>query len=118
MSCFIVIPSHAEILASEGWTKKMLKEFLLKGSDSPIDDFLKGADAKKDAGSILSEPPGAVDPDSLMILVAGGPGAWTGLLKSVGGINNEFVTKKIQLPENWEYLVKKYRDIVPSYANY
>ena len=53
-----------------------------------------------------------------MIIVAGGPGAWTGLLRSVGGIENEFVTVKINLPKNWDKLVKKYSNIVPNYARY
>jgi hypothetical protein len=117
MSCFIVIPSHAKILANEGWTKKRLKEFLLTGADSPIDSFLQrqGEEESKD---ILSQPPAAIDTGSLMILVAGGPGAWTGLLKSVGGIKNDFVTKKIDLPRDWDALVKKYRNVVPTYVAY
>ena len=116
MSCFIVIPSHAKTLASEGWTKKKLKEFLLRGADSPIDSFLQreGEESK----DVLSQPPAAVDTDSLLILVAGGPGAWTGLLKSVGGIKNDFVTKKINLPNDWDTLVKKYRNVVPTYVMY
>ncbi len=118
MSCFIVIPSHARTLADGGWTKEKLKEYLLKGADSPIDTFLQRPGEEKAAGDILSQPPAAIDTDSLMIIVAGGPGAWTGLLKSVGGINNEFVTKKITLPRNWDDLVKKYRNVVPNYAQY
>jgi hypothetical protein len=118
MSCFIVIPSHAEILASEGWTKKSLKEFLLKGSENPMDSYRASQGDKTEARDILSKPPEAVDTDSLMILVAGGPGAWTGLLRSVGGIENEFVTVKINLPKNWDRLVKKYSNIVPNYARY
>jgi hypothetical protein len=118
MSCFIVIPSHAEILASEGWTKKSLKEFLLKGSENPMDAYRESQGGKTESEDILSKPPEAVDTDSLMILVAGGPGAWTGLLRSVGGIKNEFVTKKITLPRNWDKLVNKYSNIVPNYARY
>jgi len=114
MSCFIVIPSHAKILADAGWTKKKLKEFLLSNVASPIDEFL-GRDQDED---ILSKPPAAVNTDSLMILVAGGPGAWTALLRSVGGIENEFVTVKINLPSNWDQLVKKYSNVVPTYVKY
>ncbi len=117
MSCFIVIPSHAEILSNEGWTKESLKEFLLKGSENPMDAYKKSQGGQTEAKDILSKPPEA-DTDSLMIIVAGGPGAWTGLLKSVGGIENEFVTVKIKLPKNWDALVKKYSNIVPNYARY
>jgi hypothetical protein len=119
MSCFIVIPSHAKILADGGWTKEKLKEYLLKGGESPIDAFL-GREKKDESksGDILSQPPAAVNTDSLLIVIAGGPGAWTALLKSVGGIKNEFVTKKIRLPRDWDRLVKKYKNIVPIYARY
>lgn len=118
MSCFIVIPSHAEILASEGWTKESLKEYLMKGSVNPMDAYKESQGGGTKSKDILSQPPAAVDPDTLMILVAGGPGAWTALLKSVGGIENDFVTKKIKLPKNWDKLVKKYKNIVPTYARY
>jgi hypothetical protein len=107
MSCFIVIPSHAKILADAGWTKKKLKEFLMKRAESPMDSFWEN-----------SQPRAAFDPDSLLIVVAGGPGAWTSLLRSVGGIKNDFVTKKIRLPHNWDKLVEKYKDVVPIYARY
>ena len=53
-----------------------------------------------------------------MILVAGGPGAWMGMLRSVGGIENDFVTTKIELPRNWDTLVRKYKNIVPVYTAY
>jgi len=119
MSCFIVIPSHAQILANEGWTKKKLKEFILKKVEFPIDAFLGREDEDEaESGEILSQPPAAVDTDTLLIVVAGGPGAWTGLLRSVGGIKNDFVTQKIRLPRNWDELVKKYKNVVPTYARY
>ena len=55
-----------------------------------------------------------------MVVVAGGPGAWFGLHKSVGGgtLANEFVAQKIQLPKNWNALVEKYKDIVPNYVQH
>jgi hypothetical protein len=117
MSCFIVIPSHAKTLASEGWTKEKLKKLLLHGADSPIDSFLQ-REGEEESKDVLSQPPAAIDTDSLLILVAGGPGAWTGLLKSVGGIKNDFVTKKIKLPRDWDTLVKKYKNVFPIYAMY
>jgi len=110
MSCLIVIPSHAKVLADEGWTKKKLKEYILQNAASPFP-------AKPKSSDVLSEPP-AVDTDGLLIVVAGGPGAWMAMLRSVGGIENDFVTKKINLPRNWDKLVKKYRNVVPAYAEY
>ena len=31
---------------------------------------------------------------------------------------NDFVTKKIELPANWDKLVAKYRNVVPVYEKY
>jgi hypothetical protein len=119
MSCFIVIPSHAKILADAGWTKKKLKEFLLSRASSPIGEYLgRKTDNNTPTDEILSAPPAASAADSLMVMVAGGPGAWTALLRSVGGIENEFVTVKINLPRNWDQLVRKYKNIVPTYVKY
>jgi hypothetical protein len=53
-----------------------------------------------------------------MIVVAGGPGVWHGLLQSAGGFENSFVTKKISLPRNWEALAAKYKNLVPTYVKY
>jgi hypothetical protein len=110
MSCLIVIPSHAKVLADEGWTKNKLKEFILKNAASSSPSRTGNAD-------VLSQPP-AVNSDGLLIVVAGGPGAWMGMLRSVGGIQNSFVTKKIELPRNWNKLVEKYKEVIPSYSPY
>jgi hypothetical protein len=111
MSCLIVIPSHAKILADAGWTKEKLKTFIMENAPA------RGP-ARKENADVLSQPPRTVDPSGLMVLVAGGPGAWMAVLRSVGGIQNEFVTQKIELPRNWDKLVAKYKDIVPVYVPY
>ncbi len=111
MSCLVVIPSHAKVLAEAGWTKKKLKEYILQNAASPFRSSQEDSD-------VLSGPPQAVNTDSLMVLVAGGPGAWMGMLRSVGGIENDFVTTKIELPRNWDALVTKYKNIVPVYTEY
>jgi hypothetical protein len=110
MSCLIVIPSHAKILSDDGWTKARLKEFILKNAVSPFPSRSENSD-------VLSQPP-AVDSDGLLIVVAGGPGAWMGMLRSVGGIQNGFITKKIELPRNWDKLVEKYKNVIPVYQAY
>jgi hypothetical protein len=52
--------------------------------------------------------------------VAGGPGAFSAHLRSAGGsiMGNAFVTKKIELPKNWDSLVRKYKGVVPTYFRY
>jgi hypothetical protein len=110
MSCLLIVPSHAKVLASEGWTKKKIKEYVLENSSLPFPPVQGGQ------GTPLQ--PTKPSPDDLMIVVAGGPGAWIGLLRSAGGWENSFVTKKIELPRNWDKLVAKYRSVVPSYVAY
>ena len=115
MSALIVIPSHAKILADAGWTKEKLKQFIIENAQ-PLVPARKQQDAN--AAEVLSAPPMAFNTDELMILVAGGPGAWMAALRSVGSVRNSFVTKKIELPRNWNELVKKYKNVVPVYAEY
>jgi len=107
MSALVVIPSHAKILASEGWTKAKVKQYLAENTVSPFPSL---------AGQAGTRP--RMDIDNLMILVAGGPGAWMGVLRSVGGFENALVTKKIDLPKNWDKLVAKYKNVVPKYERY
>jgi hypothetical protein len=110
MSCVLIVPSHAKVLASEGWTKKKIKEYILANSASPFPPAQGGQGTP-----IL---PTKLSIDDLMIVVAGGPGAWIGLMRSAGGWENSFVTKKIDLPRNWVKLVAKYKNIVPTYVAY
>jgi hypothetical protein len=110
MSCLMVIPSHAKILSSEGWTKKKVKEYIAEHAVQPFQSII--------AGSQPTTPRQRMDIDNLMILVAGGPGAWMGLHRSVGGFGNALVTKKLELPKNWDKLVAKYKSLVPDYEKY
>jgi hypothetical protein len=99
LSCLVVIPDHARILASEGWSKKRLRDFILK--NTPRGEFR----------SPLKD-------EDFIVVVAGGSGVWMAALKSSGGFENSFVTKKIELPRNWDKLVAKYKALVPNYENY
>jgi len=108
MSCLIVIPSWAKVLSGEGYTKQKVKEYIAEHYTSPF-AALPGAQT-------TARP--KMDIDNLMILVAGGPGSFMALLRSVGGFENALVTKKIELPKNWDKLVAKYKGIVPNYEKY
>ncbi len=100
LTALVVIPDHANILTREGWTKKQLKEFIVKS-----------ASARANRGGALKE-------EDFTVIVAGGPGTWFGSYRSAGGFENSFVTKKIELPRNWKNLVAKYKDLVPTYEKY
>lgn len=110
MSCILVVPSHAKVLSDEGWTKKRVKEYILANSASPF--------PAPQGGQGTPILPTKLSVDDLMVVVAGGPGAWIGLLRSAGGWENSFVSAKIDLPRNWSKLVEKYRNVVPAYAGY
>jgi hypothetical protein len=100
LTALVLIPDQANILTKEGWTKKQLKEFIVKN-----------ASTRAGRGAALTE-------SDFMVVVAGGPGTWMGSYRSAGGFENSFVTKKIELPRNWKSLVAKYKDLVPTYVKY
>jgi hypothetical protein len=108
MSCLVVIPSWAKVLSSEGYTKKKVKEYIAEHAASPF--------ASLPAAKGTTRP--RMDIDNLMILVAGGPGSFMALIRSVGGFGNALISKKIELPRNWDKLVAKYKNIVPNYEKY
>jgi hypothetical protein len=97
----ILPPQYARTLAVSGWTKKKIEDF-----------FMTVIPASRDSEGT----PPVLLARGIQIIVAGGPGpCWMGLLKSFGG---KGVTQKVELPANWDKLIKKYTDIVPTYARY
>jgi hypothetical protein len=111
MSSIILIPAWAKVLSSEGWTKQKVKEYLA-AHGTPTKSSVAGLPGD-------ASPP-KIERDSLMILVAGGPGSFIALLRSAGPgfFENALVTKKIELPKNWDKLVAKYKDLKPNYEIY
>jgi hypothetical protein len=101
MSALVVIPAHAKILSKEGWSKEKVKEYIAQNTP---------------AGPIASGR--TIKPEDFILVVAGGPGTWMGAYRSAGGFENDFVTKKIALPKNWNELVTKYKNLVPVYEKY
>ncbi|MEK7354239.1 MAG: hypothetical protein AABZ77_07020, partial [Chloroflexota bacterium] len=58
-------------------------------------------------------------PEWLRVIVAGGMRGFIGMIR--GGKTtgyDRWVTKKIELPANWDKLVEKYRSVVPAYIEY
>jgi hypothetical protein len=110
MSSLILIPSWAKVLSSEGYTKQKVKEYLAAHA-APYTSSV--------TPSTATRPKMDLD-KSLMILVAGGPGSFIALLRSAGPgfFENALVTKKIELPKNWDKLAAKYKDLKPNYEKY
>jgi hypothetical protein len=110
----------AQALAKEGWTKKEIASFLYEYARVPAyqhtsywgqwgPERLRPPLNPMDPVSILRSP------DLIRILVSGGVGGLS-LRLLTGG--RTWVTKKLQLPANWDKLVAKYKDVVPTYARY
>jgi hypothetical protein len=94
----LVCPSHAVTLAESGWSPERVVEELERTRPE-----VPGTGIGR-----LSGPEGA------RLIVAGGPGAWIGLVTGVG----RWVSRPITLPANWDKLVRQYRDYVPNYLRY
>lgn len=96
----ILPPQYARVLSDAGWTKKDIEKFFLTaipGNQNP-------------------EAPAAFLSRGVQVVVAGGPGpCWMGMLKAFGG---KGVTQKVELPSNWDKLVARYKNVVPSYTAY
>ena len=94
----LMLPAHAKTLAEHGWTKAKLAEFINSHARPGVaKDFVSPTDGRGD----------------VRVIVCGGPGSWIVLTKGGKGL-----TKKIDLPANWDKLVAKYKSVVPTYARY
>jgi len=112
----MLTPTNARSLAKKGWTKKDIKDYIVENARIPRGHsarFYGGGDQgdPQEFIPIITLPPGR--PNPIQIFVVGGMGSWVGLLS--GG---QRVTEKIELPANWDKLVAKYRNVVPTYARY
>ena len=132
-ACILLNPQHAGVLASSGWTKKDVVDFVCEYARAPVSHMpyhwgawggtpgktIKGMAGQK--GLLLSPNDSTQEsvrilrnPEMVRIFVTGGPGADMGMLMGAG----RWVMKKPELPANWDNLVKKYKDVVPTYARY
>jgi hypothetical protein len=94
----LLLPSHAQVLADGGFSKKTLAEFVNNHAKPGVArDFVSPTDGRGD----------------VRVVVCGGPGSWIVLTKGGKGL-----TKKIELPAEWDKLVKKYKNLVPTYGRY
>jgi len=123
--CLILNPVHAKALVSTGWTKKQIAAYIFEYARVP---------ANRDPGiygPVLVPPPKEYvpmhptdsmpmlySPDWVRVIIAGGPGNFMGLLQGSWWPDYDWVTKKVELPANWDKLVEKYKNIVPTYVRY
>ena len=125
----ILVPSVAKDLADAGFSKKQFLSYIQEYARKPVEksylDWLINAhhipkelvlpvvSSKSTMRRFLSD-------EHMIAIVAGANdflsfdiAAYLG-----GGDHGGPVTKKVELPKNWNKLVKKYQDIVPNYAVY
>jgi hypothetical protein len=125
LSCFMLTPIHAKILAKKGWTKDTIRKYVTQfGRVSAFRHpyFYQTSRALVKQGTV---PWNSMDsmaiiplPEYIRIIVAGGPGAFIGLACGSALGEARWRTKKIDLPINWEKLVARYRNVVPLYEQY
>jgi hypothetical protein len=120
----LLTPTNAGYLASAGWTKQAVKDYIVEKADVREGYYThlglpegvvfdRGNVTGPGAGPKIFYPTQR-DPDPVQVFVFGGFGSWMGFLQ--GGPPP--ITQKVELPKNWAQLVKKYKNVVPTYARY
>jgi hypothetical protein len=120
----LLTPTNAAALAGAGWSKQAVKDYIVEKADVREGYFTHlglpegvvfdpGTVTGPDAGPKIFHP-GPRNPDPVQVFVFGGFGSWMGFLQ--GGPSP--IVKKIDLPGNWAQLVKKYKNVVPTYVRY
>lgn len=120
----LLTPTNAESLANRGWSKQQVMDYIVENTVLPDDYYERlGLDDSKTFDRGTGTGPAAMftifrpsprDADPVRVFVFGGFGSWMGFMQ--GGPPP--ITRKIELPDNWAQLVKKYRNVVPNYLRY
>ena len=146
--CLLLTPKHAQTLGKAGWTRGDISNFISEYARAPLSHHLeywgtyrRGEKSSSDGSTSMMSPSMESEPDRMLLMspndapdesmsilrnpglvktfVVGGPGGFIGML--IGGSlrgAKGWVTQKVELPANWEKLVKKYKGIVPTYGRY
>jgi hypothetical protein len=120
----LLTPANAKCLASRGWTKKKIKDYIIENARFTVDyysQFGTGFEGPSSRNDPTDRGDAHVifrvtqrEPEPVQVYVLGGFGSWLGFLQ--GG--PQPVIKKAEVPVNWDKLVAKYKNIVPSYVRY
>jgi hypothetical protein len=111
-------PTHAEILAGEGYTPESIKKELFEKGRAPRKEFgprpLGGKGLASGVPAWIDElpddglVPAVPTAEDIKIFVAGGRGPGAGFFIDRWGFGkSRFVTKEIKSPSNWNQLVKE-----------
>lgn len=124
--CLLIPPKLANFLAEEGWTKNEVKGFIKEYTRCTPDKhwYHTIPGITKDEFipflpfSSTDMMPLITGDDQIEVVVSGKHTGYIGLTMGCWHRFDTFVTKKVELPRNWERLVEKYKDIVPTYVKY
>ncbi len=134
--CFLLNAVYAKILADAGWNKSDIADFIAERARAPLYQlpyfWVSGVSVPRRSGIFpreveghkgmqlnfkdhpLESVPKISSPDMIRVFVCGGTYSTMGVF--MGG--PQWITKKVELPANWDKLVRKYKDVVPTHAIY
>jgi hypothetical protein len=123
----VFTPTHAKNLAREGYTKEKIKKYIAENKVIPMSRVMAaGMGGPRPPGTPPGPMPGKEadmvplirDYKVIRIIVGGGPGAFIAHIVGGGATPGRKEIQKIELPKNWDRLVAKYKNVVPTYAKY
>jgi len=117
----MIQPHLAKTLSDDGWTKPEIAAFIREYARVPAYRtriYWQSSSGPEEIRPPLNPEdsvPAVRDANHIRLLVAGGTGSLFVALFP-GGKN--WVTKKVELPANWDKLAAKYKDIIPTHLRY
>ena len=123
---YVLSPGCAKKLADEGWNKKDILAYIVEYARKPASSWnvrwLKGNNHLPKNVVLPVNPSHSTrkfwSSDHLLLLVGGSDYGASGVAFGGGGDHGGPVTKKIDLPKDWDNLVNKYKNIKPTYESY
>jgi hypothetical protein len=121
----VFTPPHARNLAREGYTKEKVKRYVVENKLEPAEAVrarsgtgLAFARTREESLPTEGMVPQIRDARYIKVIAGGGPGAFIAHLAGGGATPGKKEIHKIELPKNWDKLVAKYKNVVPTYAKY
>ena len=119
----IMFPATARLLAANGFSRRAVTDYIVEFARRPATEvnvrWMKGNHHLLKGVLVPEDPTRSAKKFfrdlHLPIVVAGLDYAWGTALYTGGGDHGGPITKKIELPKNWNELVAKYKDIRPNY---